>query len=181
MGDNSIQCPKCEFENDASAIECDKCGVTLSLVLKKSKKNGGKNSNTPPDTGQDSASPDLSVCPKCGHDVLPSSVECIKCGIIFSKYFEVQERLQKEEQEKAEAEAIKLEQEKLEAEERKKEEALQKEAEKEEKKKAEALKKEQEEKDRAEKEKADALKKEQEEKDRAEKEKADALKNITYH
>ncbi|MFC1878187.1 zinc-ribbon domain-containing protein, partial [Thermodesulfobacteriota bacterium] len=29
MGGNSIQCPKCGYENDASAIECDKCGVTL--------------------------------------------------------------------------------------------------------------------------------------------------------
>ena len=38
MGSNSIQCPKCGNENDASAIECDKCGVTLSLVLKKSMK-----------------------------------------------------------------------------------------------------------------------------------------------
>lgn len=31
-------------------------------------------------------------CPKCGHENASSSEECIKCGVIFSKYFEVKER-----------------------------------------------------------------------------------------
>jgi ribosomal protein L40E len=127
MGDNSIQCPKCRHENKASAIECDKCGVTLSLVLKKSIINGVPKPDIPPAASQEARSPNISICPKCGHDVLPSAAECIKCGIIFSKYFEFQERLQKEEQEKAEAEEIRLEQEKKEAEEIKKAEAIQKE------------------------------------------------------
>jgi ribosomal protein L40E len=101
MGDNSIQCPKCRHENEASAIECDKCGVTLSLVLKNSIINGVPKPDIPPAASQEAMSPNISICPKCGHDVLPSAAECIKCGIIFSKYFEFQERLQKEEQEKA--------------------------------------------------------------------------------
>ena len=173
MGDNSIQCPKCGYENKASAIECNKCGVTLSLVLKKSIKNDVAKSEIPPADSQEAGSPNLSICPKCGHDVLPSAAECIKCGIIFSKYFEFQERLKKEEQEKAEAEAIRLEQEKQEAEEIKKAEALQKEAEKEEQKRAETLKKQQDKKEREEKERAEALRKEQEEKDKKDKEKAE--------
>mgnify|MGYP001827819393 FL=1 len=103
MGGNSIQCPKCGNENDASAVECDKCGVTLSLVLKKSM----KNNVVPPAPVQDAGSLGLDACPKCGHEVPPSAAECIKCGIIFSKYYEFQERRQKEVQEKAEAEANK--------------------------------------------------------------------------
>jgi ribosomal protein L40E len=178
MGDNSIQCPKCGYENETSAIECDKCGVTLSLVLKKSIKNGVNKPDDHPAAAQAAGSPNLSVCPKCGQDVLPSAAECIKCGIIFSKYFEVRERLQKEEQEKVEAAAIKLEQEKQEAEEIRKAEALKKEAEKKEKeeqKKAEALKKQQDKKEREEKEKAETLKKQQEEKNEEEQEKAEAV------
>ena len=85
MGDNSIQCPKCGHENNTSAIECDKCGVTLSLVLKKSAKSSSSKPVNSEQAPAESAS-DLSVCPKCGHEVLPSSEECIKCGIIFSKY-----------------------------------------------------------------------------------------------
>ncbi|MBW1864991.1 MAG: zinc ribbon domain-containing protein [Deltaproteobacteria bacterium] len=175
MGDNSIQCPKCGHENKTSAIECDKCGVTLSLVLNKSLKNDMAKPDTSPADSQEAGSPNLSICPKCGHDVLPSAAECIKCGIIFSKYFEFQERLQNEEQEKAEAEEIRLEQEKKEAEEIKKAEAIQKEAEKEEQKRAETLKKQQDKKDKEEKEKTEVLLIEQEEKEREEKEKDETV------
>ena len=159
MGGNSIQCPKCGHENDASAVECNKCGVTLALVLKKSMKNAPAS----PAAIQAAESRNPAVCPKCGHDVPKSAAECIKCGIIFSKYFEFQERLQKEEQERAEAEAARLEQERKEAEEREKHEALKKEIEekeKEERKKAEALKKQLEAEEREEKKKTEALKKE---------------------
>ena len=183
MGDNSVQCPKCGNENDASAIECDKCGVTLSLVLKGSIKSGTENPDVPLTAGGEGGSSNLSVCPKCGQDVLSSAAECIKCGIIFSKYFEFQDRVQKEAQEKAEAEAKKLEQQAQEAEEFKAAEALRKEAqkkEKEEQKKAQALKQQQEKKekeqkeaqDKQEKEKAAALEKERQDKNKAQKEKA---------
>ena len=82
MGGNTIQCPKCGNENDTSAAECDKCGVTLSLVLKKAIRDNA----IAPAPVQEAGSPNPAVCPKCGHDVRPSAAECIKCGIIFSKW-----------------------------------------------------------------------------------------------
>ncbi len=136
MGDNTIQCPKCGYDNNTSAIECDKCGVTLSLVLKKSAKISPSKPTESEQPPMDSAS-DLSVCPKCGHEVVPSSEECIKCGIIFSKYFKVQDRRLKETQEKLEAEELEREIEEIEAREREKAIQLQKQAEAEEKEKAE--------------------------------------------
>ncbi len=161
MGDNTIQCPKCGYENNTSAIECDKCGVTLSLVLKKSAKDDPVK---PLDTGQTPADEgsDLSVCPKCGHEIVPSSEECIKCGIIFSKFFKVQDRRLKETQEKLDAEALQQELEEKEAQEREKAIARQKQAEADEKEKAEALKKEQAEKEKAEAREAEQRQKEQE-------------------
>ena len=151
MVDNMVQCPKCGYDNDGSATECDKCGVTLSLVLKKSLKNGKKMPKSPPAKAPKTEPQDLTTCPKCGHDVLQSSEECIKCGIIFSKFFKVQDRRQKEAQEKAEAEEKRIEQEKKEAEE---------------KKKADALRKKEEKKEREAKKQADARKKAQEKKEK---------------
>jgi hypothetical protein len=31
------------------------------------------------------------LCPKCGHEQ-PEADECVECGVIVSKYFEVQEK-----------------------------------------------------------------------------------------
>ena len=143
MGENTIECPKCGHENDPSAVECDKCGVTFSIIFRKTKTEKIKLAASKAKSGKN-ISADLKVCPKCGHKVIPPAEECINCGIIFQKYFEFQERKQKEEKERAEAEKKALEQ-----------------REKEEKEKAEAEKKalEQAEKEeKEEKEKAEAEK-----------------------
>jgi hypothetical protein len=93
MDDNLIKCPKCGHDNDSSSEECDNCGVTLSLVL------GDRLKRKPqpkPEIPQDPDPDNLKKCPKCGSAVAPSSTECIKCGIIFAKYFEVKERILRE-------------------------------------------------------------------------------------
>jgi len=175
MDDNMIQCPKCGHDNDSSSEECDNCGVTLSLVLGDIQKNKPQ---PEPETPQIPYPENLQECPKCGHAVADSAPECIKCGIIFSKYFKVQDRILREtldglersaleetpeaeppkeddeEQEKAAAE-----QEKAEAEVRKKEkarlEAERVKAQQVEAAKAEARKKEMAEIEQAEKKKAE--------------------------
>ncbi|MEN8246608.1 MAG: zinc ribbon domain-containing protein [Thermodesulfobacteriota bacterium] len=94
MDDNMIKCPKCGHDNDSSSEECDNCGVTLSLVLGDTKK--AKPRPKPPPPPPDPDPQNMKKCPKCGTDVVESSTECIKCGIIFAKYFEVKERVLRE-------------------------------------------------------------------------------------
>jgi hypothetical protein len=43
------------------------------------------------------------TCIKCGHDNDPISVECIRCGIVFSKYYELQEGLLKHDADQVDA------------------------------------------------------------------------------
>ncbi len=103
MDDNIIKCPKCGHDNDSSSEECNNCGVTLSLVL------GGNKKNKPQSQPKASESPEpekIQNCPKCGHAVTGAAAECIKCGIIFSKYFRVQERMLKESQDDIEIPAL---------------------------------------------------------------------------
>jgi ribosomal protein L40E len=157
MAENKIECPRCGHINDPSAVECSKCGVTFSLFFNKTKKPKPKPTAQKATPLKTSVSENLTICPKCGHKVIPPAQECIKCGIIFQKYFEFQERKQKEEQEKAEAE----ERERLQ---REKEAAEQ----------AEAEKKERELKEKEAKEKAEAEKRERELKEKETKEKAEA-------
>ena len=202
MDDNNIKCPKCGHENASSSEECDNCGVTLSLVLgdtKKPKKQP-KPPPHPPNPPKQEESGDIKNCPKCGEHVAGSSTECIKCGIIFSKYFEVKERKLREtlsdldrsvlaetsdgevnqetaaEKEKVQAELEKAEAERRKIEEQEKSEAERHKAEEEEKarkaaEEAKRLKKQQEEAAKA-KAEAEAKKKERAEKEAAEKEKA---------
>ena len=93
MDDTMIKCPKCGHENASPSEECDNCGVTLSLVL------GGAQKAKPQPKPKMPPSPgpgNQKKCPKCGSAVNESSTECIKCGVIISKYFEVKERIQRE-------------------------------------------------------------------------------------
>ena len=173
MDDNMIQCPKCGHDNDSSSEECDNCGVTLSLVLGDIQKNKPQ---PEPEVSQIPYPENLQECPKCGHAVADSAPECIKCGIIFSKYFKVQDRIlretldglersaleetpEAEPQKEDDAEQEKTEAERLEAEVRDKEkarlEAERLKAKQEEAAKAEAKKKEMTEKEQAEKKKAE--------------------------
>jgi len=93
MDDNMIKCPKCGHDNASSSEECDNCGVTLSLVLDDTQKAKLQPKPAPP-PGPDPQN--MKKCPKCGANVVESSLECIKCGIIFAKYFEVKERVLRE-------------------------------------------------------------------------------------
>ena len=173
MDDNMIQCPKCGHDNDSSSEECDNCGVTLSLVLGDIQKNKPQ---PEPESSQIPYPENLQECPKCGHSVADSATECIKCGIIFSKYFKVQDRILREtldglersaleetpeaeppkendaEQEKAEAERQKAE---LRDKEKARLEAERLKVQQEEATKAKARKKEMAEKEQAEKKKAE--------------------------
>ena len=150
MDDNMIKCPKCGFDNASSSEECDNCGVTLSLVLGDTHK-AKPQSKPAPQPGSDQQ--DKKKCPKCGADVVESSTECITCGIIFAKYFQVKERILREtltdldrsvmeetsdgevnqeaeaEKEKVQAELEKAEAERRKIEEQKKEESERREAE----------------------------------------------------
>jgi len=99
MDDSVVKCPKCGHDNDASSEECEKCGVTLALVLRGMKKTKPQAEKKVPKGPEPTP---LQKCPKCGHAVADGAVECIKCGIIFSKYFEVQERILKESQDNLE-------------------------------------------------------------------------------
>ena len=183
MDDNMIKCPKCGHDNASSSVECDNCGVTLSLVLgntqktKKPPKPPAPPSETPPPEIEG----DLKNCPKCGHEVAESSTECIKCGIIFSKYFVVQERKLREtlsdldrsvleeapedeenQEAAAEKEKVLAELEKAEAERRRIEEQEKKDAERREAEKEEETLKEAEEAAKAESEELKAAEKEKE-------------------
>jgi len=208
MDDNMIKCPKCGHDNASSSVECDNCGVTLSLVLGDTKKAKPKPKPAPPPKPKPAPDPDLNnlkKCPKCGAGVAESSPECIKCGIIFSKYFEVKERILREtlsdldrsvleetsdgeenhetvaEKEKVQAELEKAEAERRKIEEQEKAEAERRKADEETKARQEAeeakrLKKQQEEAAKAEVEAREKAEEAQAEQEKAEKEKAEQEK-----
>ena len=200
MDDNMIKCPKCGHDNASSSEECDNCGVTLSLVLGDTKKAKPKPKPKPAPKPKPEPDPDpgnLKKCPKCGSDVPGSSPECIKCGIIFSKYFEVKERILREtlsdldrsvleetsdgeenkeaaaEKEKVQAELEKAEAERRKIEEQENAEDVRRKGEEEEKARREAEEAERLKKQQEEAAKAEALEKEKAEEEKAEEEKAE--------
>jgi hypothetical protein len=168
--------------NNFLSEECVKCGITFSIFT-------AENGNSGEEGGAATEGADTKViCPQCGTENI-GVTECGKCGIIFSKYFEIQHRetqekerppepkaAEKDEQTEESEETVADPQEKLlrEQEEREKAEAIRRH--KEEKEKAEALRREKAEREKAEalrrekesREKADALRKEKEEQARAE-------------
>ena len=193
MDDSMIKCPKCGHDNASSSEECDNCGVTLSLVLGNTRKTKPQPKPKPeqaPPPGPDPQN--MKKCPKCGAGVVESSPECIQCGIIFSKYFEVKERKLREtltdldrsvleestdgevnqetaaEKEKVQAELEKAEAERRRIEEQDKTKRQRRKAEEEEKARQEAEKAERLKAQQEETAKAEALKKEEAEKEKSE-------------
>jgi ribosomal protein L40E len=171
MAEKTIKCPKCGHENIFPSEECIKCGSSFALfaetrsVLEELKHENEEIEELLPleeDEEENSV-----VCPKCGHENPLLSEECIKCGIVFSKYYEVLARNQEDEEERERALRKKAA-----AEQRA--EALRKQ--KEEEEKAEALRKQKEEEEKAEalrrqkeeEEKAEALRRQKEEEEKAE-------------
>jgi len=171
MDKKKIICPKCGHENPFPSEECIKCGSSFALFPELAplfpKEEKGVDDVTDPAFETDDQQEKPFVCPKCGQETDPLSVECSKCGVIFLKYYEIQARDETDEEKKAELIKKKEEEEK-------KTEVL--ERQKEEKEKAEALKRQKEEEERAEvlrkqkeeEEKAEALRKQKEEKEKAE-------------
>ena len=165
MAKKTIECPKCGHENPFPSEECTECGSSFILfpelraLLEKEKQSNGEVKEPISKTADQQEKP--LTCPKCGQENDSLSVDCSKCGIVFSKYYEIQARDEPDEEKKLEL----LEKQR---EEEEKAEALRKQKEEEEEK-AEALRKQKEE----EEEKAEALRRQKEEE---EEEKAEALR-----
>ncbi len=92
MGPDSLLCPECGFENPLDAEYCGGCGkhiiqeaVDLATL-----------SRSPLDA---EAYTVAFVCPKCGHPSDLATPDCLKCGIIFTKWYEGLDDLSVEEAE----------------------------------------------------------------------------------
>ncbi|MCG6894309.1 MAG: zinc ribbon domain-containing protein [Desulfobacteraceae bacterium] len=173
MADQPVTCPKCGHENPSGAADCDNCGITFNIYDMERERAKTIEDTRDLTKGEGGAKNDgLTGCPSCGQPTDLSSQDCLSCGIVFAKYFEIQERSLADDTEKL-AELQRIKQIHLDAvavrkaqEER--ERAAAKKREEEERARAEALRKQ-----RAEQEEAERRKREQEEKKR--REKAEAL------
>jgi predicted Zn finger-like uncharacterized protein len=81
-----VQCPNCNatYQVDSSKIPpngayatCRKCRTRFQIVNPKAQNGESKQ--------------EIITCPNCGHQQ-PKSVECENCGIVFSKYYESEEK-----------------------------------------------------------------------------------------
>jgi hypothetical protein len=164
MASENVKCPKCGHENEPSSTDCGKCGITFEVYsdVQENKSKPPEKKKSPPQKKEP-----LFKCPKCGHGSDLVTDDCLKCGILFLRYYETMEPLEPEDKEKvAFLKKHRAEQEKLAAEEKQKQEAERQEAlmrQKEERARQEAIKKEKEEAERQE-----AVRKEKEEAERQE-------------
>ena len=168
---SSTACPKCGHTNPEGANDCEKCGITFDIFSTEQEKARLEKEEAEKAAAAAAEEAKYKIqCLKCGHMNSPITDDCIKCGVVFAKYYESTEQELKEDPGKAEelAELLQLKKrhEELKAEllEKQKEEAARKE--REEKERIEALRKE--------RERQEKLKKEQEEKERLEAEKIEA-------
>lgn len=170
---SSTACPKCGHTNPEGASDCEKCGITFDIFSTEQEKARLEKEEAEKAAAVAAEEAKYKIqCLKCGHLNSPITDDCIKCGVVFAKYYESTEQELKEDPGKAEelAELLQLkkrhEELKTELLAKQKEEAARKE--REEKERLEALRKE--------RERQEALKKEQEKKDRLEAEKIEAEK-----
>jgi len=101
MADDTTTCPKCGHENPASSEDCANCGITFDIYKKERvKKEPAKTAQKADNTGQTDK---LATCPSCGQPTDLSSGDCLGCGIVFSKYFKIQEKALEDNPEKLQA------------------------------------------------------------------------------
>ena len=106
-----MKCPRCDFPRKPEDRECPQCGIDYAYVEKKMARSDDPPSSDesqpevaseadeapkedpmpdvvqPGDTPPASAPPaDKNACPKCGFGNPEQALECLRCGIIFSKY-----------------------------------------------------------------------------------------------
>ena len=106
MEKKSITCPKCGHENLFPSEECSKCGSSFALFPELRplfvKEGQGADEVKDPAFESEEQQEKPFLCPKCGQENDPLSVECSKCGIIYLKYYEIQARDEFDEEKKAE-------------------------------------------------------------------------------
>ena len=153
MAEKMIKCPKCGYENDPNAADCEKCGITFevyaALKAKPPEAPNKKPANKKPPGER------MIKCPKCGASTPYLREDCINCGVIFERYYLSQGELNEEDQARLDAIAKQRE-------EREKQEALKREQEEAELREVLRKQKEEAEKRRKEKERQEALRRERE-------------------
>jgi len=175
MADDTSKCPKCGHENPASSEDCDNCGISFDVFQMEKEKLETERSDAAQKIDKAAQTGSLTTCPSCGQATDFSAGDCLSCGIVFLKYFKIQEKALEDDPEKlqtlknlkeAHEKAVAL---RLEGEEKEKAERLTRE--KIEREKAEELKKQKAEQaaleeiknQQIEKEKQELLKKQEEE------------------
>jgi hypothetical protein len=100
MDDQTTTCPKCGHPNEPSAVDCSRCGITFSVFNKErehreaqsaTEKKPPGGSISPPSGEKPLELQQRFPCPNCGHENDLADEECVKCGVVFSKYFTLRE------------------------------------------------------------------------------------------
>jgi len=178
---SSSECPKCGHANPEGARDCENCGITFDIYSNEIEKAQREKEEAEKAAAKAAEEAKYQVpCPKCQHMSLAITDDCLKCGIVFSKSYEMAEAELKDDPEKADeltellAQKQRHEELKTELLEKQAEEAARKEQEekvrlealRKERVRQEQLRKEQEEKERREAEKKEAERKRKEEEER---------------
>lgn len=179
---DTVNCPKCGHPNPGGAGDCENCGITFDIyTAEKTRAEAEEQARIEAEEQERKRRESLVPCPKCTHLNDPLSDDCLKCGIVFTKYYDSMRDELADDKEKAgelaelEAAIARHEQMKVKRRNDLEEEARRKEAE--EKRRIEELRKERERQEirRKEKEAQERLARERQEKLRKEKEAQERL------